>query len=93
MADAREVVLEEWVLRLDGNVVEMMHRTGINHRFHVKHVAVEAKPSDRGIALRVGIDVKGTIVDGSKLEVPTANQAEVEALFAEARKRRDSLSG
>jgi hypothetical protein len=43
---AEELVLEEWVIRLDGNAVELLHK----------------------------------------------RQAEVEALFAEARKRREKLA-
>ena len=42
---------------------------------------------------RVGIDVRGTIVEGTTLEVPTQHQAQVEALFAEARKRRERAGG
>jgi hypothetical protein len=93
MAEA-EVIQRDWVLRLDGNVLEVLHRTGINHRYHVNHVAVEAKPDDDGsISLRVGIDVDGTIVEGAKIDVPAENRSEVEGLFDEARRRREKAGG
>lgn len=90
---ANEVIWGDWVLRLDENVVEMLHRSGLNYRYHVNHVAVEAKPADRGITLRVGIDVNGTIVEGTTMEVPFEHQQQVESLFAEARKRREKAGG
>ncbi len=84
-----EVVLGEYVLRLDGTVVEVLHRTGIFHRFHVSHVAVEAKPArDGGLKLRIGVDVDGTIVQGDRLDVPPEQVAAVTALFDEAKARR-----
>lgn len=84
-----EVVLGEYVLRLDGTVVEVLHRTGLFHRFHVSHVAVEAKPTrDGGLKLRVGVDVDGTIVNGDRLDVPAGQVAAVTALFDEAKARR-----
>lgn len=87
--EATEVVLGDHVLRLDGTVVEILHRTGLFHRFHVSHVAVEAKPArDGGLKLRVGVDVSGTIVNGDRLEVPPAQVPAVTALFDEAKARR-----
>lgn len=88
-ADVIEVVLGDYVLRLDGTVVEVLHRTGLFHRFHVSHVAVEAKP-DRGggLKLRIGVDVDGTIVQGDRLEVPPDQVGAVTALFDEAKARR-----
>jgi hypothetical protein len=90
---ADEVIWGVWVLRLDGNVVEILHRSGIGFRYHVNHVAVEAKPADEGMTLRVGIDVRGTIVEGTTIEVPGEVQPRVEALFADARKRREKAGG
>ena len=90
---SEEVIWGEWVLRLDGNVVEILHQSGHGFRYHVNHVAVEGKPNQDGLRLRVGIDVRGTIVEGTTLEVPTQHQAQVEALFAEARKRRERAGG
>ena len=92
MAAAEEIVLEEWVIRLDGNVVELLHETGVGYRYHVAHVAVEAKPTDDGMTLRVGIDSGGTIVEGAKVPVPLERQGEVESMFTEARRRRDGLA-
>jgi hypothetical protein len=90
---SEEVIWGEWVLRLDDNVVEILHRSGHGFRYHVNHVAVEGKLNRDGLRLRVGIDVNGTIVEGTTLEVPTQYQAQVEALFAEARKRRAAAGG
>ena len=42
---SEEVIWGDWVLRLDGNVVEILHATGTGFRYHVNHVAVEAKPA------------------------------------------------
>ncbi len=87
---SEEVIWGDWVLRLDGNVIELLYSNGRSFRYHVNHVAVEAKPSRNGLSLRLGTDVDGKIVDGATLEVPNRSQAEVERLFAEARKRRDA---
>ena len=90
---ADELIWGDWVLRLDDNVVEILHRSGVGYRYHVNHVAVEAKPADHGMTVRVGIDVRGTIVEGTTMEVPLQMQSQVQALFAEARKRRERAGG
>ena len=90
---ADEVIWGDWALRLDDNVVEILHRSGVGYRYHVNHVAVEAKPADTGMTLRVGIDVRGTIVQGTTIDVPLEVQPQVEHLFAEARKRRERAGG
>ncbi len=90
---SEEVIWGDWVLRLDGNVIELLYSNGRSFRYHVNHVAVEAKPSRNGLSLRLGTDVDGTIVDGATLEVPNGSKAEVERLFAEARKRRARAGG
>ena len=89
-AEVIEVVLGEFVLRLDGTVVEVLHRTGLFHRFHVSHVAVEAKPNGGGgLSLRVGVDPgNGVIVQGTTVEVGADRVAAVTALFDEAKVRR-----
>lgn len=89
---ADEVILPEWVLRLDGNVVELLHRTGLAYRYHVSHVAVEAERREQEMRLRVGVEVDGTIVGGARLEVPPGRQASVEALFERARMRREQAA-
>lgn len=91
-ADVIEVVLGDHVLRLDGTVVEVLHRTGLFHRFHVSHVAVDAKPArDGGLKLRIGVDPgNGVIVQGTTVEVAAERVAEVTALFDEAKARRGS---
>lgn len=93
MADASggvvEVVLGEFVLRLDGTVVEVLHQTGLCHRFHVSHVAVEAKPGkDGGLKLNVGVDVSGIVMNGDRIAVPADRVADVTALFDAAKARR-----
>jgi hypothetical protein len=90
--EPEEIVVGDWVIRLDDNVVELMHKTGINHRFHVNHVAEEAKPlDDGGLRLRVGIETGGQIVEGATVDVPTELQSEVTELFGEAKNRREDL--
>ena len=92
--EPEEIVIGDWVLRLDGNVVELLHQTGINHRFHVNHVAVEAKPGDEGgLKLRVGIETDGKIVEGTTLDVPEEFESDVTELFTEAKRRREDLLG
>ena len=88
-AEVLEVVLGEFVVRLDGTVVEVLHRTGLSQRFHVTHVAVEAKPAkDGGLKLNVGVDVGGVVLNGSRIAVPADRVADVTALFDVARERR-----
>ncbi len=53
MVEVIEVVLGEFVLRLDGTVVEVLHRTGSSSRFHVEHVAIEARPKGRDTRARL----------------------------------------
>lgn len=91
--DSDEILLDdEWVIRLDDNVVELMHRTGISHRFHVKHVAVEAKPRDEGgLHLRVGVEADGQIIEGTTVDVPAEMEGDITELFGEARRRRQEL--
>ncbi len=87
-----EIIFDDWVLRLEDNVVELLHKTGADHRFHVNHVAVEAQPGDDGgLSLRVGVEVDGEIVDGTTVDVPAEFESDVTDLFTEARRRRDEL--
>lgn len=90
--DPEEILIgDEWVIRLDDNVVEVLHRTG-SHRFHVTHVAVEAKPQDDGgLRLRVGVEADGEIVEGTTVDVPPEFESDVTELFGEARRRREEL--
>jgi hypothetical protein len=92
--EPEEIVADDWVIRLDDTVVELLHKTGINHRFHVNHVAVEAKPRDEGgLRLQVGIEVDGQIVEGGTVDVPTELEGGITALFGEAKRRREELQG
>jgi hypothetical protein len=90
--EPEEIMVGDWVIRLDDNVVELMHKTGLDHRFHVKYVAVEAKPLDNGgLRLRVGIETGGKIVEGATIDVPTELEGDVTELFGEAKRRREEL--
>jgi hypothetical protein len=90
--DPEEIVLGDWILRLDDNVVELLHVSGISHRFHVNHVAVEAKPQDNGgMRLRIGVESGGEIVQGGTVDVPVDLEDDVTDLFREARRRREEL--
>lgn len=90
--ESEEIVVGDWVIRLEDNVVELMHKTGLNYRFHVNHVAVEAKPLDEGgLRLRVGVEAGGEIVEGGTVDVPAELQGEVTELFGEAKRRREDL--
>ncbi|MFA4927034.1 MAG: hypothetical protein WC558_00850 [Patulibacter sp.] len=87
-----EIVLGDYVLRLDDTIVETLHRAAAGERFHVSHVAVEAKEKRGMLHVRIGFDVSGTIVGGTRIAVPPERQDEVLALFAEARRRRDEIA-
>ena len=90
--EPEELVVGDWVIRLDDNVVELLHSTGIAHRFHVNHVAVEAKPHDNGgMKLRVGVEAEGEIVQGGTIDVPAEFESDVTELFGEAKRRREEL--
>ena len=89
----REIDLGDWILRLDGTVLELFRR-GVHDgaiRLHLKHLAVEAKPRGDGLRLTVGQEIGGLVI-GQKLDVPPAQRDEVMAFFAESRRRRDSYS-
>ena len=88
---AREVDLGDCILRLDGTVFELF-RQGVSDgsvRFHLKHLAVEAKPKGDGLRLTVGQEIGGLVI-GHKLDVPAAQREEVMTFFAESRRRRDA---
>ena len=88
-----DVAFDDWILRLDGSVFELFHRrTNPNARFHIDHMAVEAKPREDGLRLTIGHEVSG-MVTGQKVDVPAEHRDAVMALFAEARRRRDSVFG
>jgi hypothetical protein len=90
--DAEEIIVGDWVIRLEDNVVELLHSTGLSHRFHVNHVAVEAKPQDNGgMRLRVGVESGGEVVEGGTIDVPPELEGDVTDLFGEAKRRREEL--
>ena len=89
----REIDLGDWILRLDGTVLELFRR-GVTDgaiRLHLKHLAVESKPRGDGIRLTVGQEIGGLVI-GQKIDVPPEHRDEVMAFFAESRRRRDSYS-
>ena len=89
----REIDLGDWILRLDGMVLELFRR-GVQDgaiRHHLKHLAVEAKPRGDALRLTVGQEIGGLVI-GQKIDVPAEQRDEVIALFAESRRRRDSYS-
>ena len=90
--DPEEIVVGDWVIRLDDNVLELLHATGSSQRFHVNHVAVEAKPKEEGgMKLRVGVEAAGEIVEGGTIDVPAEFEEDVTELFQEAKRRREDL--
>jgi hypothetical protein len=89
----REIDLGDWILRLDGMVLELFRR-GVQDgaiRHHLKHLAVEAKPRGDTLRLTVGQEIGGLVI-GQKIDVPPEHRDEVMAFFAESRRRRDSYS-
>ena len=89
----REIDLGDWILRLDGMVLELFRR-GVQDgaiRHHLKHLAVEAKPRGDGLRLTVGQEIGGLVI-GQKIDVPPEHRDAVMAFFAESRRRRDSYS-
>lgn len=94
MSERTEVLLGEFVLILDGRVVEILSSTGLNQRIHVNHIAVEAKPQrDGGMRIHVGIESAGIVQQGAKIAVDAARVDEVTALFERAKSRRDPGHG
>lgn len=84
-----DIDLGEWILHLDGTVLEVFHESGVTHRWHVEFVAVQAKPRDDGaLRLTLGIERFGVITEGARIGVPAERVAEVTEFFERARSRR-----
>lgn len=84
-----EVDIGDYVMMLDGKVVEILHKSGIDIRMHVNHVAVQAEPIDEGgMKMHIGAEVGGKIQQGVRLVVPAGKQGEVVALFEKAKELR-----
>jgi len=64
----------EWTFLLDGRVVEWFYG-GLTegHRLHVDHLRMEAVPDGDGLRIRWGVEVKGAITNGGKMDVPAAS--------------------
>jgi hypothetical protein len=90
MTDVIEVVLGEFVLRLAGTVVEVLHRAGSSSRFHVDHVAIDAKPKGSSLRVHIGVRQSGIVVGGVKVDVPDVQVPAVMALFDQAKARRSA---
>jgi hypothetical protein len=91
MAEPLEVNLGSYVIMLDGKVVEIMHKSGIDLRIHVNHIAVKAEPMEEGAGMdmHVGVEQGGKIQQGVRFKVPADRQAEVIALFEKAQELRE----
>lgn len=84
-----EVIVGDYVLRLDGTVFEILHTSGSGHRIHVNHVKAEGTEKGRDLKLNIGIEaVKGVITNGAKLRVPEAQVSSVLALLERAKQAR-----
>jgi hypothetical protein len=91
--DDIELYLDGHVVLLRGNVIETFSPVGTHDALHVRHVAVEAKPTRGGdIVVRIGIDVSGTIVDGVRLRIDAAEMVAFSRLVDEAKRRREVLA-
>lgn len=91
MSEPQEVVLGPYVLMLDGNVVEILHKSGIDIRMHVNHVAVQVEPIEDGggLKMEIGAEVGGKIKEGVRLKIPPDKQADVIALLERAKELRE----
>lgn len=87
-----EVIVGDWVIRLDGTVVEVLSKTGLFYRWHVTHVAVEARDrTDGSLDLSIGIEAAGMVVNGPRLRVPPDLRDAATRLFEHAREIRDGM--
>jgi hypothetical protein len=87
LPDRIELNQGDAILVLDGNVIELFcHDALLTQRIHVNHVRVDAKLNRKGdrMKFRVGTDIGGTLMNPVPFEVPVADQAPIQALFAEA---------
>lgn len=84
-----DIDLGDWILHLDGPVLDLFHESGVTHRWHVEFVAVQAKPRKDGtLRLTIGIERFGVITEGARIDVPPERVDEVTAFFERARSRR-----
>ena len=76
------------MVRLDHTVVEVLHTTGINQRYHVNFCAMDAKPKGDVLRVMIGVPVGSNIANGHRVDVPADRQADFQALVDEAIARR-----
>lgn len=86
------------ILILDGRVVEYFKRDQPavegGWRWHVNHLAVEAKPRrDGGIKLKIGRERDGGVWAQGSSEVPPEDVEKVMAFFEVAKRERDRSPG
>ncbi len=64
----------KWTFLLDGRVVEWFYdELTEGKRVHVDHLRMEAVPDGDGLKIRWGVEVKGTIINGGRMDVPAAS--------------------
>ena len=62
---------EKWTFLLDGRVVEWFYDSLTEgSRLHVDHLRMEAVPHGDGLRIRWGVEVKGKIINGGRMDVP-----------------------
>ena len=72
-----------WTFLLDGRVVEWFYDVLTEgHRLHVDHLRMEALPHGDGLRIRWGVEVKGKIINGGRMDVAAANVAAFQEFIA-----------
>jgi hypothetical protein len=92
-SDRIEEEFGDYILALDDDVLETFYAgTAQSDRRHVKHLAVEFKENRKGdtIHANIGALIDGSIMEGSRVDIPIADKDRAEAFFNEVRKRKDA---
>lgn len=85
-----EVNLGAYVVMLDGKIVEILHKSGIDIRMHVNHVAVKTEAlEDGGFQMEIGAEAGGKIREGVRLKIPEDKSAGMVALLKKANELRE----
>jgi hypothetical protein len=88
-ATAVEVQGHDWLVSLDGNVLEVFNRS-TSFRFHVAHLAIEGKEKGDGLKVVFGRDIGGGQSRDTDLTIAPDRRAAMDALFAEVKVRKDA---